>query len=260
MTRFGALLTLGVAIATLAACGAEGSTGVTETCGSDRPNECRTPEGQFVGCCPTAHPVCSPDGKSCIDFASGGSGGGDTGGTGATSTTGGAGGVGASGGTGGMAGATGGAAGTAATGGTGASCDDPNEPDEDETTARYLGAIDDCNGSGATVTGVLDGKTDVDWLRFYGSDTFGCVVDPVGTSSIKARVCLFADCPSAQVSCSGSAPASSPAGRPGCCAPQGGQISLSLGCNGIDDSATIYIRVDTPTQNACLPYSLDYHY
>jgi hypothetical protein len=260
MTRSVVAILALAAAGTLGACGSDGSADSgPPTCSGSKPIECRTPEGVLVGCCPEAHPVCSADGKSCTDFGLGGSGGSgnrggsDTGGVGGSSASGG------SGATGGSSGGTGGTGATGATGGTGATCADTDEPANDEKSAMNLGAIDDCDGSGSSVDGVLDGKNDVDWFVFWGKDTLGCIVDPFASSGVKARVCVFADCASATVSCSSGTIAASPLGRPGCCVSEGGQISLSLGCNGIDDSASIYIRVDQAAQDVCQAYTVDYH-
>jgi hypothetical protein len=255
-----------VALGGLTGCGSDGSSdGGPTTCGASTPIECRTPEGALVGCCTTAHPVCATDGKSCFDFGSGGSGAsGGSGGTGASGAggTGGSGGAAGSGGSGasGGTGAHAGTGGTGGSGGTGATCADTDEPNDDESTAKNLGAIDDCDGSGATITDVLDGANDVDWLTFYGNDTFGCVVDPFAATNAQVRLCLFADCPSAQVTCSSGTPATSPLGRPGCCVAEGGADSLSLNCNGVTDSSSLYVRVDQPKQDVCQTYSLTYHY
>ena len=268
------LLFLGLG-AMLGACGAQddGASGVT-SCGGNTPIECRSPEGKLQGCCAQAHPVCSLDGLSCGDFGSGGSSGsgaagasggssgaaGHAGGNGGSSA-GGGGGTGGSGGSGG-AGAAGGAAGSAGTGGTGgtgATCNDPDEPNDSENAAKNLGAISDCDTDATSVAGVLDGKTDVDWFTYYGNDT-SCIVDPFASTSANVRLCLFADCPSAQVSCSAGSIAASPLGRPGCCVLGGGQLPLSLNCNGINDSAAMYLRIDQPAQNQCVAYTVDYHF
>ena len=57
-----------------ACAGGEDATGAA-SCSGNEPIECRTPEGDLVGCCPNALPICSPDGHKCLDFGSGGSDG-----------------------------------------------------------------------------------------------------------------------------------------------------------------------------------------
>jgi hypothetical protein len=79
---------------------------------------------------------------------------------------------------------------------------------------------------------------------------------------------VFAECTlgNTLISCpSGSTAANSPVGRPGCCAT--GTVAtvdfgtLDLGCDdGNDEDAAIYMRIDQPTGNACIDYTLDYHY
>ncbi|MCK6536353.1 MAG: hypothetical protein L6Q84_25575, partial [Polyangiaceae bacterium] len=166
-----------------------------------------------------------------------------------------------SGGTGG-GGTGGGGTGGGGTGGTGgSSCVDKGfEPNETESAATALGTINDCDGSGSTASGKLDGSSDVDYYSFFGTDQTGCVVGPVASTTAKVRLCLFADCASAKVSCSSGTPSTSPGGRPGCCVPAGGKVDLSLDCTGWTDDATIYVRVDQGAANACTAYSVDYHY
>jgi hypothetical protein len=74
------------------------------------------------------------------------------------------------------------------------------------------------------------------------------------------RLCLFAECPGATVSCTSGTPNTSPGGRPGCCVPSGGTVNMTLDCTGWTDDATIYIRVDQGATNVCTAYSVAYHY
>ncbi len=262
----GLALSLSAALGAACAGGDEVPSG-PGSCSDPTPVECRSPEGKLLGCCPNAHPVCSLDGKSCGNF---GSGGGGAGGSAGSAGAAGGGGTGALGGSGGISGsggtaAVGGSGGTGGTGGgtggTGASCDDPDEPHDTESTSLYLGAIDDCDSSGSSVDGVLDGTGDVDWFTFWGNDVSGCVVDPFASTTANVRLCVYAECASAQVSCGAGSIAASPLGSlPGCCLSGGGQLPVSLGCNGLDDSAMVYIRVDQPAQNQCLSYNVAYHY
>ena len=134
------------------------------------------------------------------------------------------------------------------------------EPNENESGATNLGTINDCDGSGSTASGKLNGASDVDYYSFFGNDTAGCVVGPVASTTAKVRLCLFADCAGAKVSCSSGTPNTSPGGRPGCCVTAGGKVDMSLDCTGWTDSATIYMRVDQGAANVCTSYSVDYHY
>ena len=270
----------------LAACSAESSGGGGGTCTQTEPVECRTPDGDLVGCCPAAHPVCSPDGLKCLDFASGGAqngggsgGGGATGGnpnggsgalggdggtpSGGTTSTGG-GGFGATGGSGGF-GATGASGGTGATGGGGTggapSCIDSGfEPNETEFDAYQLAAVTDCDGTGSSVSGKLDGQSDIDYYSFFGNDVGGCFVDPGIKTGAKVRLCVFVDCPGIAVSCSQGTPATSPDGNPGCCVPSGGSVAPTVDCNGFTEGATMYLRIDQGPSNQCTSYVVDYHY
>lgn len=173
------------------------------------------------------------------------------------------------GGEGGTAASTGGAGGGGGegggTGGTGGdTCLDegPGEPNETEETAWDLGDIEDCDSAGAQVSAVLDGPNDVDWYRYDGDDTLGCSVDPNRGITVNGsvRLCKFVDCASgtAEFDCpQGSVPEASPGGHPGCCSNNG--FGIDPNCSGIDDDATIYVRLDEPTQ-ACAEYTLTYQY
>ncbi len=190
--------------------------------------------------------------------ASGGMGG-ATGGTGGA--TGGSGG--ATGGTGG--GATGGTGG-GATGGTGggtggASCTDQGfEPNETSATATEVGpGITSCDSTGKKVFAKLDGTGDVDWYTYSGKEV-SCFVDPAVTLDVNAWVCMYFVCPGVSVSCKGSSISSSTGPGPGCCSPTGGPLKASPNCTGFDDSSQVYIRVDLPAKNECVPYSIDFHY
>lgn len=148
------------------------------------------------------------------------------------------------------------------TSGAGGGCDTSDEPNDSEATAKLLSGIDDCDSSGSTLVGTLDGPDDADWFRYQGTDVFGCVVDP--TRSLTAdgglRMCKFAECLSgaASVSCeNGSTAAVSPKGNPGCCHSQG--FGMDVDCPGADDDAAISIRLDQG-QGGCVGYSVAYHY
>ncbi|MBI4954628.1 MAG: hypothetical protein HY908_21565 [Myxococcales bacterium] len=164
----------------------------------------------------------------------------------------------------GGAGGTGGTTTTSGTGGSGGeACGDadPGGVNDTEPAAWYLGGIDDCDGAGSSVAGALDAG-DVDWYRYTGTDASGCIVDPAADVSFtggSARLCQFAACMfgSVAVTCQGgSAPATSPDGRAGCC---GSSVSMDIECTGINDDAFIYLRLDQPS-GSCVSYVLDYHY
>jgi len=143
-------------------------------------------------------------------------------------------------------------------------CNDTGvEPNDTESTAVDLGAIGDPDGDGDTFTGLVAGQSDKDWFKYKGSDENFSTVDPTRTisSSDAIRICKYAQCitGNTDVSCpSGTNTATSPDGRSGCCSDHG--FTLDLNCTGtVSDDATIYIRVDSQVQ-ACVTYSVDYHY
>jgi hypothetical protein len=111
---------------------------------------------------------------------------------------------------------------------------------------------------------VLNGWTDTDWFRFDGSDSLLCSVNPYASSdavSKGARLCAFAVCTSGTTelqSCNGAYLVIA-SGLSGCCTTSQNHVEPKINC-GSADNATIYIRVDYLAGNACVPYTIDYHY
>jgi hypothetical protein len=164
--------------------------------------------------------------------------------------------------TGGAGGAGGGVGGAGGAGGAGGGCPaDANEPNDLETVATNLGVLTDCDDTGGTIAGVLSTESDADWFVYTATDDVGCTVGPGRTLTLAgaARLCKYAECASGTIiTClDGSVVATSPDGHPGCCHTQG--FTMDIDCDGVDDDATVYIRVDTPAA-ACTSYTLDYHY
>jgi hypothetical protein len=197
----------------------------------------------------------------------GSGGGGGAGGEGGTSASSGSGGAGGEGGGMGGAGGAGGMGGAGGAGGAGGeACIDTgiSEPNEAEGSATDLGDLTDCDGDSAGMTsGVLVTEADVDWFKYTGTDGTGCDVDP--SRSIAAtgpvELCKFVECVSgtASFSCpSGSTAATSPMGHPGCCSSKG--FLLQPDCDGIDDDATVYVRIKGTDATPCIQYALTFHY
>jgi len=136
-----------------------------------------------------------------------------------------------------------------------------DESNDTESSAVYLGTIDDHDGSGGVAEGTLNGN-DVDWYFYDGVDVAGAFVDATVsvTADSTVRVCQFFECDGIMVDCpDGTTPEDSPSGRPGCCASEG--FDLAPDCSSVfDQSATVYIRLDKPPAIACVDYSLAYHY
>lgn len=182
-------------------------------------------------------------------------------GTGVPTTTG-------TGGTGGTGAGTG--AGTGGTG-TGSTCNDIGlgEPNESEATAwpLQMGAIEDCDGDGDSITGTL-APGDVDWFFYEGDDTTFCVVDPTRSftqSQSGLRLCKYVEClnGNTELSCpGGTSEDTSGQGRLGCCGMSGFDIT-DVNCSGTaDEHVYVYIRVDQPGSGpqSCNDYTLSYHY
>jgi hypothetical protein len=140
-----------------------------------------------------------------------------------------------------------------------------NEPNDKEVFATYLGSINDCDSNGSSFSDVSSGEGDVDWYRFSGtSPTNLCIVDPTVTiNAAGLRLCAFALCVEGTTtidSCSGGSQATSPAGTGGCCTTGTGAMTVKLTCSSLTNAADVYIRVDQPTSNTCIPYNVAYHY
>ena len=139
---------------------------------------------------------------------------------------------------------------------------DPNEPSDAMAQANDLGEIEDCDGDGQAVSGMLDGPDDVDWIRYAGNDVAFCSVNPDRSLQFDAplRLCKFAECQgdSTEVMCpDGTESAHLPNGMPGCCSDHG--FEMWINCPGLDDDADIFLRLDQ-AEAACVGYTLAFHY
>ncbi len=145
-----------------------------------------------------------------------------------------------------------------------AGCEDDEFGDiTTEAEAHYLGGINDDDGAGGTVSGVLTGPDDVDWFRYDGSDALFNTVDPFRAlaSDAPVRFCKFAACADGEIEfpCDGgSEVATSPDGRTGCCHPSLVHVT-GADCPGLNDDMAVWIRVDQ-AEAACVPYAFDYHF
>ena len=144
-------------------------------------------------------------------------------------------------------------------------CEDESgtEANETQLTAHKLGTISDADGSGSFVCAVLDGEADVDWYTFNGNDALFNFVDPTREviSDLNHRICVYIVCDNGQptVGCGGDETKEvAPMGQTGCCGV--GNVSPSLNCQGTDDSATIWVKVENIDALACVPYELTYHF
>ena len=117
----------------------------------------------------------------------------------------------------------------------------------------------DCDGTGQSISAGIDGAADVDWYKFTGTDTFGCVVDPTATATGSVNVCMYAECNGLSLSCDSGSP-STEGGLQGCCDTATGTAKLSINCSGSSDNATVYVKVTAPNVTQCTPYSVSTHY
>jgi hypothetical protein len=143
---------------------------------------------------------------------------------------------------------------------------DMYEPNDDESTAVDLGMINDDDGNGGSVAGVLDHEDDADWYMYVGDDDVGYVVDPTRelVADAPVRLCKFAECLDGLAVTEANCPpgtdiAMSPDGRPGCCSDQGWEQGAFNCADATEDSATMWIRVDQAGAQ-CVQYTVNYHY
>lgn len=150
----------------------------------------------------------------------------------------------------------------------GLSCDEgpSGEPNDTESTARDLGTIGDCDDEGEALSGVLTGFADVDWYKYLGSDKSAfCSVSPARSlvATHPVELCKFVQCLDGQApsfTCpSGTSSATSPDGRAGCCGSAGFDFGASCGSFLGSDDLRVYLRVTTE-QQACVEYTIDYHF
>ncbi|HJZ88837.1 MAG TPA: hypothetical protein VKN99_26880 [Polyangia bacterium] len=187
----------------------------------------------------------------------GGTGGQDSG-TGGRGGSAGSGGFGGSGGTGGTGG-----------GGGSPGCNVPPEPNETEATAGMLAGIDECDSNGSTLTGVVNGTSDIDFYHYVGTpDATFCEVDPqASTDSPNLELCMYWSCrggvPTTGYCQSGTdaqPPPGAPADQKGCCIATPGYVHAFDICNNTGGTADVYIRLRSPMMNVCLPYTVTYHF
>jgi len=149
-----------------------------------------------------------------------------------------------------------------------------------------LPAINDNDGSGSFVKGLIAGPDDVDWYRYSGTDDLIYVVDPFRGFTVEGdslRVCAYYECTSGTAklgeqitphTCpTGTEAVSSNGGRPGCCTLPGTTEfgfeippdDIGIVCDGtiLYDNMYVYLRVDAydgAAADTCEPYTLAYHY
>lgn len=147
--------------------------------------------------------------------------------------------------------------------------DSGKEPNETPTAAAsacptVLCNINDCNGAGDSLSGVIKPGGDIDFFKFNGLDDL-CVVDPtISTQTSGVEICVFPVCkngdPSTTVKGCKQGTSATEGSYKGCCRNTPGTAQADIDCTGLNDSATVYIRVKGTNPNACTPYDVSYHY
>jgi hypothetical protein len=137
-----------------------------------------------------------------------------------------------------------------------------SESNNTQSSAVQLGTITDDDDDGGAVCGVLDGPDDVDWYVFGGEDKVLHVVNPTRSLSANAnaKLCVYARCVNSgtSVACFGESKDTAPQGQLGCCS--FGKVTPTIECDGLDDSATIWIKVENSDALQCVEYELEYHF
>jgi len=137
------------------------------------------------------------------------------------------------------------------------------EPNDDMSSAIGLTGISDCDGPIKSINGILSSSSDIDWYKFAGSDTIGCSVDPTMLGPTTMRLCVFAKCTAGTSTTFNSCVKglkTTVGGIDGCCGDGGAQLDYTCPAFGTDDSATIWMSVDTKTTGTCMPYTVTYHF
>jgi hypothetical protein len=141
---------------------------------------------------------------------------------------------------------------------------DMYEPNDTEVTAYPLGSIDECDTSGSTLSAVSSGAADVDWYEYSGTSTLTCTADPTATiDAAGLEVCIFVICAEGTTtisSCTNGSPSTSAAGTPGCCTTSTTSMTAQMSCSSTTNAANVYMRVQQPSSNMCVPYDLAYHF
>lgn len=149
----------------------------------------------------------------------------------------------------------------------GAGCpnDTIGESNDTQAMAKDFGTMNDPDSNTQSFCAVLSGPTDVDWYTYMGHDTLSGLVNPYQyfSNGTKARVCAYFKCNSQNtfLTCpANTEPSTAPNGQQGCCGTEPFKVD-ELGCDGaFNDDARVWIRVDNPEQNACVPYFLRFNY
>src|SRR5579859_100323 len=72
------------------------------------------------------------------------------------------------------------------------------EPEPNDTIAEAVplpSPIDECDGSGGTLHGIIADAGDVDFWHYQGNDSASfCTVDPTATTTQPVSVCVFVAC------------------------------------------------------------------
>jgi hypothetical protein len=135
-----------------------------------------------------------------------------------------------------------------------------DEAPETFTTVPLHKSINDCDGSGSSVSGTIQTTDDVDYFRFHGDDTAFCRQGGYASTSAAVRLCMLPKCNDGtypSMTCTKGTKATVD-GKPMCCVSSGGAVEIDFNCSGTDDSADVYLRVSSTT--ACRAYKVDYHY
>jgi len=142
------------------------------------------------------------------------------------------------------------------------------EPNDARLEPVNLGTLTDDDDDGSEVMGTLAGVDDVDWFSYNGTDELFLIVDPEASldAQVAIRLCMFVTCDEGAtlLSCPGGTEAIiGGEGLEACCwnRVDAAILSMDVDCDGFDEDARVELRVDqAPDNDACVNYSLSYHY
>ena len=133
------------------------------------------------------------------------------------------------------------------------------EPNDTPSMARTLGAIDDCDGSGKSTSGVLSSASDVDVYKFDGKDTFGCSVNAYVKITGPVKACIKAVCKSGTTEFKGCTKGIKSV-ESECCSSTEAEIDFNCTGTTSEDTTVTMIVTSTASTLTCGGYTLAYHY
>ncbi|MEZ4222271.1 MAG: hypothetical protein R3B13_15145 [Polyangiaceae bacterium] len=142
-------------------------------------------------------------------------------------------------------------------------------PEPNETFAQAKPACgsgvcntSDCNAlAGGSVTGLVK-SGDVDYYTYAGIDDICTAAPTLSTTTSGIKTCVFARCKDnsdAYVGCTQGL-SEVDGSLTGCCRSTPGTVEMNMDCPGVNDSASVFIRVTGTNPAACTSYDVTYDF